>query len=90
MMSWDQPTTMAAIPLSPLAGEGGAKRRMRGVERSETALWRDRNAFKYMALLGFPVIRRRVFTARSHLAPLDPPHPSLLRNDTFPREGGRE
>ena len=26
-------------------------------------------------------------TPRSHLAPLDPPHPSLLRNDTFPREG---
>src|ERR1700677_1864882 len=26
---------------------------------------------------------------RSHLAPLDPPHPSLLRNDTFPRKGGK-
>src|SRR5580704_12178496 len=27
---------------------------------------------------------------RSHLAPLDLPHPSLLRNDTFPRKGGRD
>jgi len=24
-----------------------------------------------------------------HLASLDSPHPSLLRNDTFPRKGGK-
>ena len=28
-------------------------------------------------------------TIRSRRAPRDPPHPSLLRNDTFPRKGGR-
>ena len=27
---------------------------------------------------------------RSHRALRDPPHPSLLRNDTFPRKGGRK
>jgi hypothetical protein len=29
----------------------------------------------------------RVLSNRSHRAPRDPPHPSLLRNDTFPRKG---
>jgi hypothetical protein len=31
----------------------------------------------------------RMLKIQSHRAPRDPPHPSLLRNDTFPREGGR-
>ena len=30
-----------------------------------------------------------VKTIQSRRAPRDPPHPSLLRNDTFPRKGGR-
>jgi len=32
----------------------------------------------------------RVLNIPSRRAPRDPPHPSLLRNDTFPRKGGRD
>jgi hypothetical protein len=73
---------------SPLAGEGGRAQRgrMRGIERSEMAPWRTQRFQKYVATNSLII----PLNLQSHLAPLDPAHPSLLRNDTFPLEGGRE
>jgi hypothetical protein len=52
----------------------------------ETAQYGSRDVLRH------DVKRRRilrVLSNRSHRAPARSPHPSLLRNDTFPRKGGR-
>jgi len=52
----------------------------------ETAQYGSRDVLRHdLKRRRFP----RVLNNRSHRAPRDPPHPSLLRNDTFPRKGGR-
>ena len=60
-----------------------------GIERSEMASSCP-DAIKFQEALSPKYSLALVLTDQSHLAPLDPPHPSLLRNDTFPRKGGRE
>src|ERR1700677_4589701 len=63
---------------SPLAGEGA--------ERSEAD---EGNRAKRDGFVGWRWRSPRVEPSRSHLAPLDPPHPAALRASTFPRNGGK-
>jgi hypothetical protein len=63
----------------PLAGEGGAKRRMRG--RAGTCI------FKQITDLA-PTQRTSLAIARSRRLTAPTPHPALRA--TFPRKGGRE
>ena len=87
MMVDEKPSTRTP---SPLGGEGGRAQRgrMRGVERSKTAPWRTGRFQTYHGATRFLVTPSRMSIVPSHLASLDPPHPSLLRNDTLPLEGG--
>src|ERR1700677_2510115 len=62
-------------PFPPLAGEGGPKGRMRGIERSEMApLGAGRSAGDH-PIAGLQQKQPFVLNGQSHLAPLDSPHP---------------
>ena len=75
-LEFNPPQVDARTP-SPLAGEGGAKRRMRG---------RVRNAEHFVVSIQADAARSQRRTWR----PVEPtPHPSLLRKDTFSRKGRR-
>ena len=76
---------------SPLAGGGGRAQRgrMRGIERSEMALWCARNFQTYDGAKRLPVMKPRELIVRSHLAPLDPPHPPRFAQ-LLPPQGGKE
>src|SRR5271166_5918974 len=75
---------------SPLAGEGGPKGRMRGIERSEMAPWRAnrRGDCKHLAVDCRGTLAL-VLKERSHLASLDPPHPPRSARRLPPQMGGR-
>ena len=63
-----------------------------GLNGLRTLLARETAQYGSRDVLRHDLLRRwilRVLNKRSHRAPRDPPHPSLLRNDTFPRKGGR-
>ena len=63
-----------------------------GLNGLRTLLARETAKYGSRDVLRHDLKRRRilrVLSNRSHRAPRDPPHPSLLRNDTFPRKGGR-
>jgi len=65
---------------------------MSRLERLRTLLARETAQYGSRDVMRHDLKRRRILRVlrnRSHRAPRDPPHPSLLRNDTFPRKGGR-
>jgi hypothetical protein len=84
---FDQPHRDAKASFPPCGGRCRRSRRMREIERSEIA---PSNSGHFRSFTRAAERRDcpKMLDVRSHLAPLDPPHPSLLRNDTFPHKGG--